>query len=425
MLTLRAAVAAALLCAGSFESVLAAPALTLDAAFDRVITNHPDLATLRAQENIRLIDIDRAALAPARSIFVDAENLLGTDDVSGVHGAELTLSLASVFERREKRDARVAVASRHVEEIDLLRSARQLDLLAEVARRYLDASALAVLAEVARSELAQREHVLTTARARVRAGGSPNAVALAAEAAVRRAAAEVERTDQLARQSRRALAALWGSTDSDFVVTDGFNGELPALPDLDRLIGRLANAPELKRFAHESRLREARVQLARTEQRADINWQVGLRRLESLDDWAFVGSVSMPLGQSRRGAPDLRAAELALAATDSEHQGQQRALEATLVDAWHRMELAVTTAERIDRDILPALRAASDAAEAAFRAGASSQLEWSTQLAEVGAARREHLVATLDARRALIELQRLTGQSFRSESAVTSDGGTP
>lgn len=425
MLTLRAALAAALLCAGSSEPVPAAPVLTLDTAFDRVITNHPDLASLRAQETIRRIDIDRAALAPARTIIVDAENLLGTGDVSGVRGGELTMSLASVFERREKRDARIAVAKRHVEEIDLLRSARQLDLLAEVARRYLDASALTALADVARSELAQREHVLTTARARVRAGGSPNAVALAGEAAVRRAAAEVARIDQLSRQSRRALAALWGSTETDYAVADGFDGRLPPLPDLDHLMDALANAPELQRFAHESRLREAKIQLARTAQRADVDWQLGLRRLESLDDWAFVGSVSMPLGQSRRNASDLRAAELALAATDLEHQGQQRALQATLADAWHRMESAVSTAGRIRDDILPALQAASDAAEVSFRAGASSQLEWSTLLAEVGAARREYLVATLDAHRALIELQRLTGQSFRTTSAMKSAEGSP
>ena len=62
----------------------------------------------------------------------------------------------------------------------------------------------------------------------------------------------------------------------------------------------LANkhTPELRRFASEARLREARVQLARSARQADIDWQVGVRRLQAGSDWALVGSVSMPLGSA-------------------------------------------------------------------------------------------------------------------------------
>ena len=52
------------------------------------------------------------------------------------------------------------------------------------------------------------------------------------------------------------------------------------------------------------------------------------------------------------------------------------------------------------------------AAERAYRAGALSYLEWAQVQAERSSARRERLAAALQARKALIEIQRLTGEPF-------------
>jgi cobalt-zinc-cadmium efflux system outer membrane protein len=120
----------------------------------------------------------------------------------------------------------------------------------------------------------------------------------------------------------------------------------------------------------------------------------------------------MPLGGAARAAPEIRVAEAELAAIDFERDAHARTLQATLADAWGRLDEAIATARAIDERLIPQLLRAEAAAERAYRAGALSYLEWAQLQTDTSQARRERLDAGLQAHRALIELQRLTGQTF-------------
>ena len=79
--------------------------------------------------------------------------------------------------------------------------------------------------------------------------------------------------------------------------------------------------------------------------------------------------------------------------------------------------MAQLEAERLQSDVLPKLGQAETAAERAYRAGAISYLEWAQLQSESTNARKQQLEAALDAQRALIEIQRLTGQTFVARPA--------
>ena len=66
------------------------------------------------------------------------------------------------------------------------------------------------------------------------------------------------------------------------------------------------------------------------------------------------------------------------------------------------------------------LTKAEQAAERAYRAGAISYLEWAQLQSEKTAARQQQLDVALDAQRALIEIQRLTGQPLLAPTAASS-----
>jgi cobalt-zinc-cadmium efflux system outer membrane protein len=301
-----------------------------------------------------------------------------------------------------------------------LREGRRLDLLAETARRYLDVAAAQGIAAIAREALQQRERMLTATAARVTAGGAPESVQLAAQAVQVRARADIVRAQRAHTVATRRLALMWDGEDGvDAVAGDA--ARLPSVPALAALEQRLANTPELRRFAHEARLREARLQLARSARVTDLEWQVGVRRLQSENDWGLVGTLSLPLGSAARAAPGIRAAEAELAALDLEREGEVRTLEATLLTAWHALDTAVADALQIEAELLPLLLRAEAAAERAFRAGALSYLEWSQLQTDILVARRERLDAAVAAHRALIELQRLTGDTFTPSAATLSD----
>ncbi len=396
--------------------------LTLDDAFARVAQVHPDLRLFGPKHDVLLAERDAAALRPPLRAGLDLENALGSGEAGGFDRAELTLSLAGVFERGGKLDARRTLAQRRIDALAVQREAQRLDLLAEVARRYLAAQGARAEAAIARTDIEQRGRTVAAARQRLQAGASPESVLLTAQAALAGAETALARATQQQDAARRHLAALWGEREPRFDVAAGDPLALPAIEGLDALAARLQASPELKQIADERRVREARLQLARSEATPDVDWQVGARRLQEGGDTALVAGVSIPLGGPRRAQSGIRAAEAELAALEIEREARDVALYATLAEAHGRYRVARIEVERTREEILPRLARAEQAAARAYRAGAASYLEWAQLQAETIATRRQQLAAALDAQRALIELQRLTGASLLADAAAQAQG---
>lgn len=419
MLLRQAALAAVLVVLCANVRAQTTMPLTLDDAFARVVETHPDLRVFRHTQAALSAERERAALKPPLVAGAEVENALGTGNASGVGGAEITLSLAGVLERGGKRAARQALAASRFDALAVERETRRLDLLAEVARRYLDVVAAQAEARIAAEDLAQRERTVVAAARRVQAGASPESVRLAAEALRARAGLERDRARLDAEAAYRRLALLWSEREPAAVADIvGDSLRLAPVPAFAELAALLERTPELRRFAFEARLRESRLQLARSERAPDLDWQIGVRRLQEDSDWGLVGSVSLPLGSARRAAPSIRAAEAELAALDLERESGELALYATLAQAHGQYVAAQTEVARSRDDLLPRLRRAEAAAERAYRAGALSYLEWAQLQNETTAARRQQLAAALQAHRALIEIQRLTGEPFALPAAA-------
>lgn len=404
----------------------AAGPFTLDDAFARVAGTHPELRLFEARDDALRAERDAAAQRPALVGGIAIENVLGSGEVRGMHAAETSLTLASVLERGGKLDARRTLAQGRIDALAIEREAKRLDLLAEVARRYLAAVAAQHEGEIARADVAERARSVEAARKRLHAGASPESVLLTAQAAQARAELDVARSQQRADSARRHLAAMWGERDPAFTLVAGDPLRLPALPSFEQMADWLERTPELAQFASEQRIREARLQLARTAATADLDWQVGVRRFEAGDDVALLGSVSIPFGAARRAEPGIRIARAELAALEIEREARGLSLHATLVEADGRYRVARLEAERLGVDVLPRLERAEQASARAWRAGATSYLEWAQLQSEHTAARRQRLAAALEAQRALIEIQRLTGQAFVAADAAQSlPGASP
>jgi outer membrane protein, heavy metal efflux system len=386
--------------------------LTLQAAFERTLEKHPDLARSSFSREAARAAVDAAAQSSPLRLGLEIENAPRSGQESSLDSAEATLSLASVFERGGKRDARRAVADAAYDALCLQEEQRRADLLAEVARRYLDLIAVQSLWDLASVEVTQREMAAGSAAQRVRAGATPESVRLAAEAAAVRATLRRDRLRAQTQAAARRLAVLWNSREPDFDAAQGDLLALPHVSTLEDLRELVEGSPELRRFADESRLREARLQLARSARARDIEWQIGVRRFEEDGSWGAVIGASIPLGNADRAAPGIRAAQAELAALSLEREAEALTLEATLIDA--HLQLTRSRDEVVAaRDVLiPRLDLAERASERAFRAGALTFLEWSQVQSELMSARHEQLLAAIEAHRALIEIQRLTGSPF-------------
>lgn len=418
-----AAFVAAVSCCG-LASAQEPRLLSQDAAFSRALEKHPELARFNYLREAASAAVDADGQRPPMRLEFELENGPRTHQDSAFDTAEATLSLASVFERGGKREARIAVADAQLSALVVREEQRRADLLAEVARRYLDLVATQSMAQLAATDVAQRERLVEATAKRVRAGASPESVHLAAEASLARSIMQRDRLLAETHAAALRLSILWKSREPDFDRAVGNPLLVPATPSLETLRTLVERNPELRRFADESRLREARVQLARAARSSDIDWRAGIRRLEEDGSWAAVVGVSVPLGTRSRAEPGIRAAQSELAALSLERESEELTLEATLVEAHTRLSgasSAVTTARDV---LLPKFEQAERASERAFRAGALSYIEWAQAQSEVMSVRHEQLAAAVDAHRALIEIQRLTASPFIA-TPVASSGIQP
>ncbi len=388
------------------------PPLTLDEAIARVARYHPDLRLADAQRPVWEARREAAAFGPPLTVGVELENALGTGGSRGFDAAELTGSLAGVLERGGKLDARRVLAQANLDALAPQRETARLDLMATVAQRYLAIAEARAQLAIADTDIDQRKRAVVAARVRLQAGASPESVLMTAQAMLAQAEVDRDRARQADRAARLALSALWREREPGFEVVSGDPLQLPALQPFDVLADELERTPELAVLAGERRVREAQLQLARTQARPDISWQVGVRNSRDSGDTALVGGFSLPLGSVRRAGPEIRAAEAELALNGVERDARALQLYTTLAEAHGRYETSRLEVTRMASDVLPQLRRAENAAEKAWRAGAISYMEWAQLQAMRIEARQRQLDAAIAAQSALIELQRLTGQGL-------------
>lgn len=396
--------------------------LSLDQAIARVARQYPDLRLADAQRPIWEARRDAAAFGPPLTVGVELENALGSGASRGFDAAELTVSLAGVLERGGKLDARRVLAQANLDALAPQREIARLDLMAAVAQRYLAITEARARLAIAQTDIEQRRRAVAAARLRLQAGASPESVLLTAQAMLAQAEVDRDRALQADRAARVALAALWREREPGFDVVSGDPLQLPALQPFDVLADELQRTPELAVLAEERRVRDAQLQLARTQARPDFNWQVGVRNSRDSRDTSLVGGFSLALGSVARAAPEIRAAEAELALNGVEREARALQLYATLAEAHGRYETSRLEVQRMARDVLPQLQRAENAAEKAWRAGAISYMEWAQLQAMRIEARQRQLEAAIAAQTGLIEIQRLTGQSML---AATSEEDRP
>ncbi len=415
---LAAVVAFALVPRAYAQVPASAVPLTLDDAIVRVALDHPELRLIDAQRPVLEARRDAAVLRPPLQLGVELENLLGSGDARGVQGTEATVSLSGVLERGDKLDARRLLAQANIDALAPQRATARLDLLAETAHRYLAVAQAQAAGQIADTDIEQRRRAVAAARLRLQAGASPESVLFTAQAMLAQAELDRDRAIEQASAARLSLAALWGARAADFNMVSGDPLQLPALRGFALLDDDLQRAPELAELLGQQRIVEAQLQLARTAARPDWNWQVGLRNSRADNATSLVAGFSIALGSARRAAPEIREAEADLALLPYQRRARQQQLYATLAQAHGRYVSARLEVQRMHSEVLPQLQKAERVAGQAWRAGAASYMEWAQLQAMRIEARQRQLDAAIAAQTALIEIQRLTGQSMLADDAT-------
>ena len=384
--------------------------LTLSEALSRAMAQNPGLQVfdfrLQGLEGRRLT----ASQNPALEADLEVENFLGSDNLRGVDGAEYTLSLSSIFELGGKRQARVSVVDSRYGRVEAERRAETLDVLGQVTQRFVATLALQEKLQLAAEAvaLAEATHEIVTRRAD--RGAAPQAEVLRARAALTRSRIEQSRLGAAYESRKMALASLWGDTSPDFQMLEGDLFQFGSSDNFDALYQRVSDSPAIQIYASEQRIREAEIQLARSQSESDIRWQVGVRRFEETDDTALTAGFSVPLFSGRRNRGEVQAALAARDEVRFRREDTLLRLHSRLFDAYHLRQQSIEAVEQIRSQMLPDLTEALTQTREAYENGRYSYVEWTAAQRELLSAREALVDAATTAllNQALIE--QLTAQ---------------
>src|SRR5690606_27224367 len=137
-------------------------------------------------------------------------------DYRGVDELETTLSLSQVVELGAKRSRRRSAAEVELDVVTIEQRARELDVLAEVTRHFIDVVVAQERVDHAGAAATLAEQMLQAIGARVDAGRSPEAERSRARIALTRARIEYQQAQSTLRSARFAMSIMWGSAEPMF-----------------------------------------------------------------------------------------------------------------------------------------------------------------------------------------------------------------
>lgn len=387
--------------------------LTLKRAIQAALAGNPDLQGFEYSFKAQDARTRQAALRPAPEVSVDVENVLGTGETRGTKAAEFTFALSQVLELGDKRGARVDVAKAERSALETERQVRQMDVLAEVTRRFITVAQRQDQVRVARRAVELSQQTVEDSERRVNAAKSPHAELDRARIALDRATlAERAATVDLD-TSRKQLAAMWG--ESQPVIDGAAIGEVTAnlfsLPfdsDFETLAKRLADNPDFLKFATEARLRDAQIRLATSLRRPDLTVGGGIRRLQADRDQAFVASLSMPLFSGKRGEAFVAEAEANRELVDVEKRAAMVKAKAMLYELHKQLARAIAEAGTLEADILPRTEEAMNETKYAYERGRYSYIELVDAQREYLEVQSALIDAAVNAHSLQVEIERLT-----------------
>jgi cobalt-zinc-cadmium efflux system outer membrane protein len=391
--------------------------ITLESAIKRTLANAPYLHEFTFKQQALEGELKTAALKPELNASIELENFLGTGAVSGIKDTELTLTLSSVIEFGDKIEARTDFASAKSRVIEAQKQIRTLDILADVTRRYIGVLAQQAMIKAYEDAQTLAMYTYQSVAKRVDAGASPAFEQQRAEASLARARLDVVTAKQTHSAMIKSLAIMWGEQAPSFNRVEGDLFALSPSPSLTVLFEQISNSPNIDVYAQEYRLQEAQVRLAQSANQADLSWSAGIRRINGIDETAFVAGVSMPLFASERNLGEYEQQKAVLGQLEQQRQGAVLGLYHQLNTALMARNNALLNVQTLQSAIIPPLAQALSLVEQAYLNGRFSYLEWVTTRQELLDAKQALIHSARQAHQRAADIESLTATPLSSTTA--------
>lgn len=394
---------------------LARSSISLEDAIKLTLADNPNLYEFEFRKQILDGESRTANLKPELNVGLELENFLGSGEVSAFKELEATLTLSSVIQLSGKPTAKLNVISARNEQQVVEKQIRTLDLLGELTRRFIHVLSLQSQLDTLQESETLAEYTYSAVSKRVEAGASPQLEKRRAEAALAQSQLEVASAKHKIQVGIRSLSIMWGEQYPTFKAVEGDLFAFSGVSTFAELSGVIQSSPHIALYAQRTRVQHAQLRVVQANDQPDIAWSAGVRRLQGVDEIAFVAGISVPLFTKQRNLGEYEAQRARLDLIQQEKQSNLRDLLHTVNTALGEQRQALLEVETIQNNVIPPLEEALELVENAYLDGRFSYLEWvttrkeflSTRLAIIRAATQYHLSKA--------EIEALTGISLTSE----------
>jgi outer membrane protein, heavy metal efflux system len=392
--------------------------LTLAGAVDRALKTRPELIGFQFTQRVQETRKAEAVLKPQPQIELLVEDALGTGARSGFKSTQSSLILSQVLELRGKRAGREAVVQANSDRLLNENAAQQLDVVAEVARRFVAVLEGQLHYDLATEALRIAEGAQIKVEERVKASRSPPAEAARAGVQLWDTKVLLDEADHELEIARHFLAAAMGEEKVSFGRAVGELMMLPQMESFESLVERLPLTPELLQFASEKRIRDAEIRLAEMQRRPDPRLSLGVRRHEQGNDVALMAGIAVSLFAPRAVQPSIDRARAERDLASSNKVAQRLRLQAQLFSEITQLQHEHDLSRTLRDELLPRLGEALEQATYAYERGRYSYLEWTVAQRELLEGRLRLLESAGRFHVLRIEIERLTGTSLQSIGEV-------
>ncbi len=187
---------------------------------------------------------------------------------------------------------------------------------------------------------------------------------------------------------------------------------MAAPPTEARLLGLLAQNPDLKRWADEAEQRQAALELEKANRKPDLSLSPGLGYFGESGAFGWLFSWALPLTVRNRNQGAILEATHGVAKAAEARRAAEARARGELAEAYGELAAAFEEIKGTQADVLPAAQAAYAAATEGFKQGKSRFLDVLDAQRTLFEARGDLVKAQTEYHKALADIERLIGQSI-------------
>lgn len=398
-----------------------------------LIANELDLATavkLMTDHNpsLKVFDFKQAALIgsshtaglkPALAVAFESENFTGTSHYSSLDRGEYSVSLSSVIEFGDKRNARLNLVTNQSQLVEAQRIVKSLDLLAQLTRSFIQVLATQQRINLADESLQLANEIYLAVKQKAAVGAISDAEVKRSYAMLKQAELTHASEQQKHQSQKVKLSLFWAEKIPNFATVSGDIFNFGEVQDINSLMVRVEQSSFFNALNYKQQVAESKLRLAQTQAKSDVNWTVGVRRIEDTNDATLTAGFSVPLFSSKRNTGLLIEAEAAIEQVKSEQQMTLLALFGQLQEITSLRESAVNRYQTLNNEIVPALSTALELTKSAYLDGRYGYFEYTAAKGELIQAKKALIDTAENILFYGVEIEQMTANSFYTNDQLS------